>query len=59
MFYKKNDDDTWQVGNEIHFPNGTILNNENKIEYDGWFWSDDEPMEYTKYKNKINEMYGN
>lgn len=47
MFYK-NDNGKWFKGNEVHFPDGTVLNSENKIEKDGWFWSDTQPADYVE-----------
>lgn len=52
MFYKKDDNENWYSGNNIHFPDGTILNKDNKIEKDGWFWSDEEPQEYLNWKEE-------
>lgn len=49
MFYKKNDDGSWLSGNNIHFPDGTVLSKDNKIEKDGWFWSDEPPQEYLDF----------
>lgn len=47
MFYKYNTiDDTWKIGSEIHFPDGTILNASNKIQKDDWQWYDAPPKAY-------------
>jgi len=47
MFYKK-DENTgeWYIGNEVHFPDGTKINAENKQSYDDWEWFDEAPQEY-------------
>jgi hypothetical protein len=44
MFYKFENGE-WFKGNEIHFPDGTILNKDNQIEKDGWKWYDVQPYE--------------
>ena len=52
MWYKYNEDNNeWYFGGEIHLPSGTILNSDNKeFKIDGWFWSEEEPLEYVKWK---------
>jgi hypothetical protein len=56
MFYKYNDENnTWSRGNAIHFPDGTLLSKDNKIEKDGWFYSEEEPIEYIEWL--INKEY--
>lgn len=52
MFYKK-ESDYWVSGVKITFPNGVILDENNKQEINGWFWSDEEPEEYTEWKKSI------
>ena len=50
MFYKYEEEfNEWQSGNKISFPDGTTLSIDNKIEYKGWFWSDEPPAEYTEW----------
>lgn len=47
MFYRYNSTkDNWSIGSEIHFPDGTILNDLNKIQKDGWQWYDAPPQAY-------------
>jgi hypothetical protein len=49
MFYKYEEEvNGWQVGNKISFSDGVTLSIDNKIEKDGWFWSDEPPAEYTE-----------
>jgi hypothetical protein len=48
MFYKYEEEyDIWSSANKISFPDGVTLSVDNKIEKDGWYWSDVEPEEYT------------
>lgn len=54
MFYKFENGE-WLSGNTVHLPDGTILNSENKEFKDGWFWSENEPEDYTLWKLKTNE----
>ena len=55
MFYKQNENTSeWYFGNEVHFPDGTKLNAENKQSKDGWVWHDEEPVEYTQWVETIN-----
>tara|TARA_Y100001937_G_scaffold114258_1_gene163817 strand:+ start:4048 stop:4221 length:174 start_codon:yes stop_codon:yes gene_type:complete len=53
MFYKFIEvDNYWNLANKISFPDGITLDENNKIAKDGWFWSDEEPEEYKKWKNE-------
>jgi len=51
MFYKF-DNGEWFKGIEVHFPDGTILNHDNKIEKDGWKWFDEAPKEFIDFQSK-------
>ena len=51
MFYKELNN-RWYVGKNIFLPSGEELNETNKLELDGWFWSDEDPEEYTIWKNE-------
>jgi hypothetical protein len=44
MFYKFENNE-WLTALEIHFPDGTVLNSDNRIEKDGWKWYDEQPYE--------------
>lgn len=44
MFYK-NESNEWLTALEIHFPDGTISNKDNRIDKDGWKWYDVQPYE--------------
>lgn len=56
MWYKYNEEtQEWLCGNEIHFPDGTMLKDNHEETKDGWFWSDEAPEEYLQY---INNIYG-
>lgn len=46
----------WAVGNAVYYPDGKILNSENKEDYDGWVWHDVEPIEYTKWIGNQNTI---
>ena len=53
MFYKyEKEIDSWIKGNKITFPDGVTLSIDNKIEYKGWFWSEEPPTEYTEWLEK-------
>ena len=50
MFYKYEEEtDNWLIGNKISFPDGVTISIDNKIEKDGWFWSEEPPTEYTEW----------
>ena len=50
MFYKYIEEfEEWHSGNKISFPDGTTLSVDNKGQKDGWFWSDEPPIEYTEW----------
>ena len=54
-FYKK-DNDCWLYGQVIYYPDGLIVNEENKEEVrDGWVWYDTAPQAYIDWWNT---MYG-
>lgn len=56
MFYKKLNDTEWLTANEIHFPDGTISNAENKTSKDGFIWFDEAPEEYLEWKQLQNNQ---
>lgn len=45
MFYKL-EYGVWISGNTIHFPDGTVLSNDNRISKDGWVWMDSPPEDF-------------
>lgn len=50
MFYKYEEEhDIWSSANKISFPGGITLSVDNKIEKDGWYWSDVDPEEYIEW----------
>jgi hypothetical protein len=55
MYYKKEEDGCWNVGNRIDFPDGTTLNSENKLSKDGWEWYDEPPQEYLDWLDIQNQ----
>lgn len=59
MFYKKDENNNWFVGNKIHFPDGTDLSVDNKVEKNGWKWHDTPPAEYTEWLNQQEEEQEN
>jgi hypothetical protein len=60
MFYKLNTDTgEWYFGNEVHFPDGTKINAENKESKDGWQWHDKPPQEYLEWIENQNTPYDN
>ena len=55
MYYKKEEDGCWNVGNRIDFQDGTTLNSENKLSKDGWEWYDEPPQEYLDWLDIQNQ----
>ena len=54
MWYKFNiETNEWFFGNGVYFPNGDILKDNHEDTIDGWFWSDEEPAEYTEWIRSI------
>tara|TARA_B100001175_G_scaffold294899_1_gene282525 strand:- start:610 stop:792 length:183 start_codon:yes stop_codon:yes gene_type:complete len=50
MFYKIEEEmGYWNTSLRVAFPDGTIISKDNKIDRDGWFWSDKPPTEYTEW----------
>ena len=46
MWYKYDESNkVWLEGNKVHFPDGTVLNENHSETKDGWFWSDVPPYE--------------
>jgi len=41
------------VGFKVEFPDGEVLNKDNKGSRDGWEWKDEPPEEYLEWKEKI------
>ena len=58
MWYKK-DIEEWQIANKVEFPNGDILKDNHEDSIDGWFWSDDEPEEFTVWEKEREEIARN
>ncbi len=50
-FYKYENGEWLHAQFSVHFPDGTILSVDNKIEKDGWVWFEEEPEEYTNWKS--------
>ena len=50
MFYLHEEEfDLWQTANSVHFPDGTTLSSDNRVEKNGWKWYDTPPAEYTEW----------
>ena len=50
MFYLHEEEfDIWQTANNVHFPDGTTLSSDNRVEKNGWKWYDTPPAEYTEW----------
>jgi hypothetical protein len=55
MYYKKEEDGNWNVGNRIDFPDGVVLSKDNKLSKDGWVWYDETPQEYLDWLDTQNQ----
>ena len=55
MYYKKEEDGNWNVGNRIDFPDGTTLNSENRLSKQSWVWYDESPQEYLDWLDIQNQ----
>ena len=53
MVYFEYEDGTWEVGNEVHFPNGVKLNPSNKGSKDGWTWHDNPPQQFINWLSNL------
>ena len=56
MFYKKEENGNWVIGLIVCLTDGIILDENNKLEIDGWEWFDESPEDYVIWKkeNEIN-----
>ena len=52
MWYKKDDNGNWSLGNRIEFPDNRVLKDNHEDSIDVWFWSDDEPKEYLDWQEQ-------
>lgn len=50
MFYKKELNGNWVYGSMVLFPDGTELNENNKISIEGWEWSNEPPAEFIEWQ---------
>ena len=56
MFYKYDQvNDLWLSGNKISFPDGITLDKNNKIKKDGWFFSEEPPVDFIDWTEKTEE----
>lgn len=54
MYYRNDiEQDIWYKGNEVRFPNGTIIKDGNPQSYDGWEWSKEPPQEYLDWEVSV------
>jgi len=55
MWYKKETNGNWLVASQVKTPyNGELIlldNSNTQMELNGWFWSEEEPEEYTEWLN--------
>ena len=50
MFYKIEEEiKDWNTSERVAFTDGAIISKDNKINRDGWFWSDEPPTEYVEW----------
>ena len=52
VYFYDIENNNWETGNKVRFPNGIVISKDNKSEHAGWFWSDEPPAEYTEWLNK-------
>lgn len=59
MFYIK-EEDNWTRGYRVAIPNVGVFTEENKEDIPTpWFWSDEEPEEYTQWVEEQEQEWGN
>ena len=59
MYYREDtQEDVWYIGNEIRFPDGTIIKDGVPDSFDDWNWSTEPPEEYIKWleKQRLEEL---
>ena len=59
MYYREDtQEDVWYIGNEIRFPDGTVIKDGVPDSFDGWDWSVEPPEEYIKWleKQRLEEL---
>ena len=53
MYYREDtQEDVWYIGNEIRFPDGTVIKDGVPDSFDDWNWSVEPPEEYIKWLEK-------
>jgi hypothetical protein len=45
-FYKFENGEWLHATQSVHFPDGTVLNADNKNSHDGWEWMDEQPIDF-------------
>jgi hypothetical protein len=54
--YKIDEHGNWDRFSRVEFPDGQVLDENNKdLKKDGFFWSDEEPKEYLEWLNEQND----
>ena len=56
MFYKRNNNSEWYIGEIVNLPNGEKLTEDNKQSIDGWEWSKTPPKEYLEWIELNNHL---
>ena len=53
MYYREDtQEDVWYIGNEIRFPDGTVIKDGVPDSFDDWNWSAEPPQEYLDWLEK-------
>jgi len=53
MYYREDtQEDVWYIGNEIRFPDGTVIKDGVPDSFDDWNWSSEPPQEYLDWVEK-------
>jgi len=56
MFYKRNNNSEWYIGEIVNLPNGEKLTKDNKQSLNGWEWHDTPPQEYLEWIELNNHL---
>ena len=56
MYYREDElEDVWYKGKEIYMPHGRNLKKGKPESYEGWVWSEEEPIGYSEWVIRMKE----